>query len=160
MCINEGLLKKCVCVSMEAIYIIANTSDNAVMTLLSSALLLVAFPASHPLLSSCSYFLLVFFLLFFPFSLRNKGHYQFSYFSLTLPMLSEQRTANRQKDKKSEIIDLMSVSIRERRGRGAAQREEGGERQKVSCWHHTGKTNREVERYKYRLVGRCLKSQK
>lgn len=40
---------------------------------------------------------------------------------------SEQRTANRQKERKSEIIDLMSASIRVWRGRGAAQREEQGE---------------------------------
>lgn len=49
-----------------------------------------------------------------------------------LPVPCGQGTANGQK---REILDLMSASIRERRGRGAARREEA---------RHTGKADGEV----------------
>lgn len=64
--------------------------------------------------------------------------------------------------KKSEIIDLMSVSIRGRRGEEQRSEREGrGERLKVRGRHHTGTANGEdkVERFRGRLMTKMYRAE-
>lgn len=105
-------------------------------------------------LYSCFYYLPVFFLLF-PFLLETRDTPSV-FIVLPHPANAcEQRTANRQKDRKSEIIDLMSASIRGWRGRGAAQREEQGEGAEIELL--AGKANGKSGEKKQRLRAKMTK---